>query len=546
MALPINKPQLGGNEPEKDQPLEAPKRPAGLNLPAEIAGTSDVQVKPLSFKGASLDADIEDREDAILAQKDKIGTTRARLNNGLEANTFQMSTALTSDDLLYTPWERYAALMPKVVEVKAWLQSILSEQGRTADVAEARFKRGLKYDEMRVLIDTLLVKYFTQENIIQGRDASVLMTLITNEILGLGPIEPLWLDPRISEIMVNGPHSIVIEIQGKLMEVPGARFRDTEHLLDVCQQILAPINKVIDTSHTYEDGRLSDGSRVNITHPEIGPAGPFLTIRRFPETAFTLRTLVEFGAMDEATAEEVANLIYAGCSTVVSGGTGSGKTSTLNALSGCIPMGVRIITVEDNLELRLHPNRHVVALEARKGQHDGAGAVTIRNLVTNTLRMRPDRIIVGEVRDGSAYDMLQAMNTGHDGSMTTVHANDAPGAIERLINLISEVGEIDSNRAMSLIAGGVDVIVTIERYEDGSRRCSGVYEIPNRVTAENGIVSLDPIPLYEFVQDGLDEDDKIYGHYEKRNDVSASMIRKHRLNNRPRLTLEEFYAISDF
>lgn len=552
MVLPINKPSNNLPSFEEETPIVKPEKPRSLlHLPDELLDEveEDTVVAPAggSYKGRSLGEEEETLEEAVAARRAKIGLAE-QPNRGLQAQTdFRISNVLSSDDLIYNPWETYEYLMPKVVEVKTWLQDVLSDQDKTTDIAEARSQRGAKYNEMRTLIDTLLVKYFAQERVIQGRDGGILMTLIANEMLGLGPIEPLWLDPRITEIMVNGPERIRVEIKGKLVDVPGARFRDADHLLDVCQQILAPINRVIDVSHPTEDGRLSDGSRVNIVHPVVAPGGPYLTIRRFPEDTFTLKKLVDFGSMSEELAVEVANLIAAGCSTVVSGGTGTGKTSTLNALSGCIPPGERIITIEDNLELQLHPDRDVSALEARKGtgENQMKGAVTIRDLVRNSLRMRPDRIIVGEVRDKAAYDMLQAMSTGHDGSMTTVHANDAHGAIERLVNLITESGEIDANRSLSLIAGGVDVIVTIERYEDGSRRCSGVYEIPNRVTTTDGVSDLEPIPLFEFVQDGLTEDEMIYGHYQWMNDPSPSMVRKHRLNKRKRLTLEEIYTMSE-
>jgi pilus assembly protein CpaF len=551
MALPLNRPSNPINEePDEELLIKKPVRPGFLNLPDELRDEVEENETPQSanhssFRGESLDREEESLEEAIAIRRAQFGTA----SNGLNKNDFQLSTVLTSDDLIENPWERYEKLMPKLEEVKAWLQEVLSEQGLSTDIAEARSKRGKKYQEMKELIDRLLARHFAEENIIQGREGGLLMTLVTNEMLGLGMLEPLWQDPRISEIMVNGPYSVYVEMKGKILPVPGAQFRTPEHLLDVCQQILAPIGRVIDNTHSRQDGRLSDGSRVNMVHPVLAPAGPLVTIRRFSDTNYSLQKLVEAGAMTSDVAELIGNYVYHGLSVVIAGGTGSGKTTTLNALSGCIPGNERIITIEDSLELQLNATKHVVAMEARPPKtRDDDTAVSIRDLVKNALRQRPDRIVVGEVRDSSAYDMLQSMNTGHDGSLTTVHANDAFGTIERLINLITEAGEVDANRAVSLIAGGVDIIVTIERYEDGSRRTSGIYEVPTRPTVGiSGTNEIEPITIAEFIQDGLDDDDMVIGHYEFPTDkkLSDKMIKKHRYNKKQILTLEELYAVDD-
>lgn len=542
MAVPIKPPSPGdnNNEPKKPQRPEIPQRP---DVPKITEGNpSEKEVR--SFRGGSLDAIEEAAEKAItekLAKLSKIKTYSSKQN-------VMFHGELTSQDLIVTPWARYEHLEEKAVEVKQWLTEVLTQQNRTSDIAQARLERGKKYDEMYMLIEQLLTRYFITEKVVASADSKILMAMVANELLGLGPIEPLWRDSRISEIMVNGPYKVRIEIGGRLMDVPGARFRDADHLLDVCQQILAPINRVIDVAHPLQDGSLVDGSRVNIVHPAIARLGPYLTIRRFPDTVFSLKQLIEFESMNEEMAVDLGNYIAAGLSLVIIGGTGTGKTSMLNALSGCIPPGERVLVVEDTSELRLHPDRDILYTQARPAtNNDASGAVTIRDLVKNSLRMRPDRIVVGEVRDFAAYDMLQAMNTGHDGSMTTVHANDAFSGIERLVNLLSEGGEsaVESNRVLSLISSGVDMFVTIERYEDGSRRCSGIYEIPNRVTVSEGTVKLEPIPLWEFVQDGLDDDDHVVGHWEKKNEISDSMIRKHRLDHRPKLNFEEIIKLSE-
>jgi Flp pilus assembly CpaF family ATPase len=980
--------------PQAPTSLVSPPQSLGhQGPPAPIEHKSGLSVAPpapVKLNTAAPSRDLD--EDALhlprIDENENIIFNDASLN----LNAYQGIGVLTAEDIINKDYSiHYERLEPKIVEVKEWLQEIISEQGRTEDIGVARRERGFKLAEMKNVLDQLLVRYFSQETVVRKEDASVLSSLVINEILGLGPLEPLWGDPRITEIMVNGPFKVRIEVNGKLVTAKGVRFRNQEHLLETCQQILSPLGKTIDVAHPLEDGRLSDGSRINVTHPVVGPGGPYLTIRRFPETVFSMRKLVEMGSMTEDMAQEIGNLVYHACSVIVSGGTGTGKlvshdtllptpfgmstmgevkvgdmlldenseptcvtakyslkvpvayeltlsdgtkitadedhnwftstrsarrawsrqemdpkhrdakrtrygtdvelasvlkfynerpefvspldfgsinsrmvhvarrviknknmveattrgkdgkvlysskelinevlthisrdnldqrhkselesivttkeifeslkvnngkhnnhairmiskpvpystqdllvspyafgawlgdgytaegavcgiddeifdnivtegniiaktsydtgahrntplrsdryegmkenlkalgvlgnkfipdaylysseeqrraviagmldtdgtvskvtgsvqfansnkaiidgfrqiihslgyqstvtskmptymhngekkvgkraytvsfftnddvfglsrkqavhevirktkqaghrsdlryivdvqpvesvpmscitvdspnslylvtdafvvthnTSMLNALSGCIPDDERVVTIEDNLELRLHPDRDVVSMEARRSHQGSKGNVTIRDLVVNSLRQRPDRVVVGEVRDGSAYDMLQAMNTGHEGSMTTVHANDAHGAIDRLVNLISEVGELDSNQALSLISNGVDIIVSIGRYEDGSRRVDAISEIPSRVSTENGISSLSPITIFEFKQTGEDANGKIFGEYVKVNELSESITKKHRLDKKRRLSLEEIFNLSD-
>jgi pilus assembly protein CpaF len=526
------------NKPPTVAPVAAHKRGLSVAPPQDLSKVKQTEEKK--------DLDEDELRAGIVHDKDITINQEEDLN----LNDYRGISALTAEDIMNKDYNLYFKhLEEKTIEVKEWLQDILSENGKTTDIAEARKLRGAKYVEMKSFIDKLLVKHFAERNTVRREDAGTLTAIIINEMLGLGPIEPLWLNPEITEIMVNGPFEVWVEIRGKLVKAKGARFRDRNHLLETAQQILAPLGKTIDMAHPYEDGRLVDKSRINVTHPIIGEDGPFLTIRRFPETVFTLKRLVEKGSMTEEMAVEIGNLIYAGCSTIVAGGTGTGKTSMLNALSGCIPGTERIITIEDNLELRLNSTKHVVAMEARKSHQKGensVGNVSIRDLVKNALRQRPDRIVVGEVRDGSAYDMLQAMNTGHEGSMTTVHANDPEGAIDRLVNLIGE-GDSSMNDAqcLSLISNGVDIMVTIARFEDGSRKVASISEIPSRIKSDGKQVTLTPRMLYEFVQTGINENDEVVGVYEKREELSESIIKKHRLNHRKRMTIEDIYEVSE-
>jgi len=857
---------------------------------------------------------------------------------------------LTSKQLLDSPTDLFAPIEDKIAQVVKWVQNALTDAGRTDDVAMARAEGGEKRDEVGQMLDALILEYANRErDMPRGEQRGILIAAVINEVLGLGPLEPLWKDPDITEIMVNGPRDIQVEIGGKVRRVNGAKFRDQEHLLSLCQQILGAIGRRVDTANPIEDGRLPDFSRVHVVHTAIAPAGPNLTIRRHREESWTVEELVKRESFTEDMATELAFLIHSGCSTIVVGGTGSGKslaldtkiptptgmttmgalkmgdkvldehgnpttvtnifdhtdkkcfnvtfsdgtevvagedhnwftstrssrrasaraesrkkspkhvktlsieeisslnelrsllgedaiisvsdlihakdmglkrirdiayraaktltpvidtkrdrlfsadelidavlvkseeyvnnqsgkfstesivttqeifdtlrtasgrtnhavrmldqpveyaesalpvdpytfglwlrgnvrvdsnlamrngfasslraenadainalavsrddesrlipdsylyssekqrrellsgfldadgdlyllngrvrfssaqrsivsglmqvahslgyqthltagdalgaeneyfasedegyvvftsaagnasgdslryitamtevatvptrcitvdalshlflctdafipthnTTVLNALSGLLPFDERIITIEDNLELQLHPDRLLAApMEARPASSSGSGAVTIRDLVRASLRMRPNRIIVGEVRDASAYDMLQAMNTGHNGSMTTVHANGADEVVMRLESLVLQSGEMEPRGVTALIAGSVDLFVVVEKYpEDGSRRVSGIYEVPSRVENDgHGGYELIPVPLWEFVHDSTDPvTSKVIGHYEKKNDLSESIIHKHRLDRKKRFTIDQVFAMS--
>lgn len=453
---------------------------------------------------------------------------------------------LTAEDVINNSYaDNYARLETPIQAVITFVQKQLHDNNKLDDITKARAKEENKHEEMTRYLDQMILNYLARNPMTTQEDTKVLVAMVINEILGLGPIEPLWHDPKISEIMINGPTQIMIERGGKIIKAQGVQFHSQKHLLDVCQQILGDIGRRIDVQHPMEDGRLRDMSRINVVHPAIAPGGPYVTIRRFPDTVFSMQKLVELNSITEEMAVVLGNLINAGCSAVIVGGTGTGKTSFLNALSGCISNDERILTVEDNLELRLHPDKIVLPMEARPAASSGTGGVSIRDIVKNTLRMRPDRIIVGEIRDHSAYDMLQVMNTGHDGSLTTVHADDSTGAVERLRNLVDEAGTFNASTAMTLIAGGVDLFIVIARYEDGSRRVAGIYEVPRHVEhLDNGDVKLTPIPLWEFVHDSTDENDVVIGHYEKLNDISDSLISRKRLDKRKQLSIEQIFELS--
>lgn len=831
MAIKVTPPS--NPEPEHSNPVQQPPVINNNGLPVappRIEVTQETQ-------GKNLDEELTLTSQLSASKIEQFEYKDVVLNN----DGFSTRGGLTAEDVINNDYEtHYKRFEEKVVEIKTYIQEILTQENKSKDVALARKNRNSEeYKEMKLLIEQMLVRYMSQNSNVLPKDAPIVISMVLNEMLGNGPIEPLWQDSRITEIMVNGPFRVRIEIDGKLITAKGVRFRNQEHLLDTIQQVLAPLNRVLDISHPFEDGRLPDNSRINATHPVISPKGPFLTIRRFPEKVFTVRTLVEYNAATEEMAAELAWLVNSAVSGLISGGTGSGKaltldtkipmaaggmktmgelkvgdmilgrdskptkvtgyfpqpekefnyevtfsdgnkvvtdaehlwltttrkarrlnsggevistenilktlrttngynnhsvrtilepvpyttkelpikpylfgawlsssgennldvfdefelnripdiylyssieqrkkllaglldfagtakhqkvtfshkdsnlvsdfkqlvhslgyqttntvktvaveedeklfsssyyptenpfkltwqqehyegnepqvspvennferyivsvekvewsptacitvdnedhlylctdayipthnTSFLNALSGCIPDNESIITIEDNLELRLHPDRDVRALEARKS-HQGEGSkgnVSIRDLVRNSLRMRPDRIVIGEIRDATALDLLNAANTGHDGSLTTLHASTVDGAMDRVVNLVLESGESDATQALSLLANGFDFIVQINRFEDGSRRVEEIAEIPQRLSTEAGKTVLRPVPIWKFVQDGLNDDNKIVGHYEKVGEWSENLYKKHRLNNRPKLTIEEVYALSD-
>jgi len=328
---------------------------------------------------------------------------------------------------------------------------------------------------------------------------------ISWEVLGLGPLEPLLSDPEITEIMVNAPELVFIERGGKLPRVP-VRFRDAAHIMRIVQRILAPLGRHVGEASPMVDARLPDGSRVNIIVPPLCPRSPAITIRRFRERRFSLEELVALGSMPAALAQFLAAAVRARANILISGGTGSGKTTMLSALAAHIPEEERIITIEDPIELKLQ-QPHVVSLEARPPSIEGKGEVTQRDLLRNALRMRPDRIIIGEVRGPEAFDMLNAMNTGHEGSLSTIHANSPRDALARLENMVLMAGfDLPQRAIREQIASALDLIVQVARFVDGVRRITQVTEV---VGMEGNVVTLQDI--FVFQQEGIDGQGRVVG-----------------------------------
>ena len=362
-----------------------------------------------------------------------------------------------------------------------------------------------KTDEVRKTIQTLFEQILAEENIVLSRpERARLFEQISAEILGLGPLQSLLEDDSVTEIMVNGAKNIYIERKGKIYRVPLA-FESDDHVMRIIDRIVAPLGRRIDESSPYVDARLADGSRVNAVIPPISLVGPTLTIRKFAKVPITLEMLVQLGTTTPEALQFLKACVEARLNVVISGGTGSGKTTLLNILSGFIPSDERIITVENAAELQLR-QEHVITLESRPPNIEGRGEITIRQLVINSLRMRPDRIIVGEIRDDAALDMLQAMNTGHDGSMTTLHSNSPRDTLSRLETMTLMAGmELPVRAIREQVASAIDMIIHQERMRDGTRKITHITEISGM---EGDIITT--MDIFVFEQTGF-EDGKVLG-----------------------------------
>ena len=356
--------------------------------------------------------------------------------------------------------------------------------------------------EIRSIVDRLL----TEESAPLSRRQRQLVTqCIENEVMGLGPLEPLLADSTISDILVNGYDTVYIERHGKL-ELTDARFTDSSHLLNTIDRIVSAVGRRIDESSPMVDARLADGSRVNVIIPPLALDGAIMSIRRFGAELLSMDSLIKLDTVSAEVAEVLSAVVKARLNILVSGSTGSGKTTMLNILSGYIPHDERIVTIEDSAELQLQ-QPHVVRLETRPPNIEGKGAVTSRDLVRNSLRMRPERIIVGEVRGEEAFDMLQAMNTGHDGSRTTVNANSPRDALGRIENMVSMTGINFPIKALrSQIAAAIDVVIQIARLDDGKRKLVSLQEISGM---EGDVITMSE--LFKFEREGMDEDNNVIG-----------------------------------
>jgi pilus assembly protein CpaF len=379
------------------------------------------------------------------------------------------------------------------LDLKARVQNrLLAELDPSMDIS--------KVNEVRSTIQDLFEQVLSEENIVLSRpERHRLFEQIAAEILGFGPLQPLLDDETISEVMVNGAKNIYIERGGKIHRVPFT-FESDDHVMRIIDRIVAPLGRRIDESSPYVDARLPDGSRVNAVIPPISLVGPVITIRKFFKNPISLEQLIQFGTVTPEALQFLKACVEARLNLIISGGTGSGKTTLLNILSQFIPNDERIVTIENAAELQLR-QEHVITLESRPPNIEGRGEVTIRQLVINSLRMRPDRIIVGEIRDEAALDMLQAMNTGHDGSMTTCHSNSPRDTLARIETMALMAGmELPVRAIREQIASAIDVVIHEERMRDGTRKITNITEVSGM---EGEVITMTDVFVYE--QSGYEE-----------------------------------------
>ncbi|MDO6584386.1 CpaF family protein [Salipiger sp. 1_MG-2023] len=408
------------------------------------------------------------------------------------------------------PQDREKKRKERLGDIKLELHRALLDNLNLAAIDAASEK------DLREEISAIVSENLSEKGIVLNReDRQTVNQELYDEVKGLGPLETLLKDDTVSDILVNGPHQIFVERSGKL-QMSDVVFKDERHLMRIIDKIVSAVGRRVDESNPYVDARLADGSRFNAMVPPIAVDGSLVSIRKFKKDKLSIDDLISFGAFTEEMAVYLQAAVSTRLNVIVSGGTGSGKTTTLNALSSFIDDAERILTIEDTAELQLQQS-HVGRMESRPPNVEGKGAVTPRDCLKNALRMRPDRIIVGETRGEEVIDMLQAMNTGHDGSMTTIHANNARDGISRLENMIAMAGiEMPLKAMRSQISSAVNLIVQASRLQDGSRRMTSITEITGM---EGDVISMQE--LFRFQRVGLTPDNKIIGHY------TATGVRSH-------------------
>ena len=396
----------------------------------------------------------------------------------------------------------FELLTPKEIEYKEKVHEKLMEMLDLSLIVK------MDNADARKQISEITRRIIDDESIpVVARTRQLIVNEVVNDILGLGPLEHLLYDPTIADIMVNGSNTVYVERFGVIEKTP-ITFKDDVHLMKVIDRIVTQVGRRIDESSPLVDARLKDGSRVNAIIPPLAIDGPSLSIRRFTKDKMQLQDMVAIGSISQAMVDVLANIVKIRLNILVSGGTGSGKTTMLNALSNNIPKGERVVTIEDSAELQLKME-NLVRLETRPQNIEGKGEVTQRDLVKNSLRMRPDRIVIGEVRGQEAFDMLQAMNTGHDGSLTTIHANTPRDALSRVENMVTMAGfDLPVRTIRAQIASAINVVVQLERMEDGKRRVVSVSEVNSM---EGDVITMSEI--FRFERKGIDQHGNVLGRF---------------------------------
>ena len=434
-------------------------------------------------------------QDASLAEFDEALAESALVEEQLNGVEPPAVNEIELEPMQQTQRERQSSADHKLQEVKI---SVFNDLIEAVDLAQLST---LSADAVREEISDIVSEIISMRTLVlSAQEQQQVITDICNDVLGLGPLEPLLARDDIADIMVNGPDSVYIATNGKV-EITDIKFRDNAQLMNICQRIVNAVGRRVDEASPICDARLADGSRVNVIAPPLSIDGTTLTIRKFKKDKLKLRDLVNFGSVSEQLASVLQIAAASRCNILISGGTGSGKTTLLNCLSNYIDVNERVVTCEDAAELQLQ-QPHVVRLESRPPNLEGAGEVTMRDLVRNCLRMRPDRIIVGEVRGPEAFDLLQAMNTGHDGSMGTVHANSPREALSRIESMIAMGGfTLPPKATREQISSALNVIVQASRLRDGSRKVTHVTEV---VGMEGNVVTMQDLYVYEYEGEGAE------------------------------------------
>lgn len=464
-----------------------PQNSFGASRPAEPKAMPAPQIKPEEVK-----VEIKPAANAIQANPNKPANsapTMDRLSKAVAKPPEKTEEPIDSRD------EEYYRL-------KASIYNALIE---TIDLGQlAQLDQKVARDEIRDIVNEIIA---IKQVVLSTSEQDNLLNDIINDVLGYGPLEPLLARDDIADIMINGANAVFIEVAGKVRKTP-IRFRDNQQLMNICQRIVSQVGRRVDESSPICDARLPDGSRVNVIAPPLAIDGPTMTIRKFKKDKMKMKDLVNYGSISEPAAKVLGIIGNCRCNVLISGGTGSGKTTLLNCMTGFIAPDERIITCEDAAELQLQ-QPHVVRLETRPPNLEGKGAITMRDLVKNCLRMRPERIIVGEVRGPEAFDLLQAMNTGHDGSMGTLHANSPREGISRMESMITMGGfSLPPKTIREMISGSVDVVIQAARMRDGSRKITHITEV---IGLEGDVIITQDLITFEI--DGEDEKGKILGKH---------------------------------
>lgn len=481
-------------------------------------------------------------DDPIL---DKIATLSKQVKRQYADGGIGSSRILSTEILLQAPENYFDEYTPYVQELVKQVQNEISDE-RSEIVSDAQLdptnteKQNKAYYTVAVATNN-----FIQNVPLTGIKRDILHTLVCNEVVGFSRIEPLWQDNKVTEIICNGPFDVQVEIGGQIYRVPSCKFDDAQHLNRLLERLFRAIGKVLSQNTPRVKGRLHDKSRLHAVHTAIAPDGPNFNIRKHPEGYWTPNSIINKGTATPELMEYIGNLIHRGCSVLVFGAAGSGKTSLMNALTGFYPDNHRIVSMEDNLEMKINPRKSAAAaMECRPEAPDQPGSgVTMRDLVQASTQMRPDVVIVGEITDGTAYDLCQSLNTGHYG-MSTVHANNPQAAITRMCSLVTQSGMANLESAQEIVKEAFDIIVEVGRLSDGSRKILSVYEVATNSETINGRLTLPVKPLWVFKEDSKDEHGKIYGHWEQLAQLSDLRSQMKMLQLKPVLSWQELQELS--